>query len=139
MAFSLVKWAGAAYLIWLGIQAIRSGGGRFVGDTTKRPESFAAIFRQGILIAILNPKEAIFFLAFLPQFVVPGAGPIPAQLFLHGSLIIVVAAFIEPALVLAGERLTRALRGSPSFGLWLDRTLGTMFVALGIKLASSKL
>ena len=139
VAFSVVKWAGAAYLIWLGIQTFRAGGGSFVGDTAKKSESFRAIFQQGVLVAVLNPKVAIFFLAFLPQFITPGAGPVPAQLFLHGSLIIVVAAFVEPPLVLAGERLTRALRKNPRFGLWLDRTLGGLLVALGLKLATSKL
>ncbi len=96
------------------------------------------MFRQGIVIAIFNPKVAIFFLAFLPQFVVEGAGPVPAQLFLHGALIIVVAAFIEPPLVIAGSRLVDKLRKSQKFGLWMDRTLGAMFVGLGIKLALTK-
>ena len=138
-AFSLVKWAGAAYLIWLGIQAIRAGGGRFVGDTERPDESPGAIWRQGVLVAALNPKVAIFFLAFLPQFVVPGAGPVPAQLFLHGSLIIAVAALVEPPLVLAANRLTRALRSRPRFGLWLERVLGGLFIALGLRLAASRL
>ncbi len=139
LACSLVKWAGAAYLIWLGIQALRSGGGRLVGDTEKRAENLPAVFRQAMLIPALNPKVAIFFLAFLPQFVVPGAGPVPAQLFLRGLLIIVTAAFIEPVLVIAGDRLTAALRSRPRLGAWLDRVLGGMLVALGVKLTSSKL
>lgn len=138
IAFSLVKWMGAAYLVWLGIQALRSSGGGFVKDTGNKNETFRAVFQHGIVVAIFNPKVAIFFLAFLPQFVVVGAGPIPAQLFLHGTLIIVVAAFIEPPLVIAGARLVERLRTSQKFGLWLDRTLGTMFVALGVKLALTK-
>lgn len=93
------------------------------------------IYKQGVVVALLNPKVAIFFLAFLPQFIVAGAGPVWAQLFLHGSLIIVVAAFIEPPLILAGEKLTTRLRNSPRFGLWLDRSLGTILVALGLRLA----
>ncbi|AXX98877.1 LysE family translocator [Profundibacter amoris] len=135
MAFSVVKWVGAAYLIWLGIQALRSDGSGFIAEGIKGSAKLMPIYRQGVVVALLNPKVAIFFLAFLPQFVVPDAGPVWAQLFLHGSLIIVVAAFIEPPLILAGERLTNKLRSSPKFGLWLDRSLGAILVALGLRLA----
>ncbi len=138
LAFTLVKWVGAAYLIWLGISAIRSGGGSFVSNGPQLNSSFFPIFRQGMVVALLNPKVAIFFLAFLPQFVVAGAGPVWAQLFLHGSLIIVVAALVEPPLILAGERLTSALRNNRKFGLWLDRSLGAIFIALGIRLMMEK-
>ncbi|MCF6316331.1 MAG: LysE family translocator [Marinosulfonomonas sp.] len=135
VAFSVVKWAGAAYLIWLGIAALRSDGSGFISDGIKTDPAFMPIYKQGVVVALLNPKVAIFFLAFLPQFIVAGAGPIWAQLFLHGSLIIVVAALIEPPLILAGERLTTKLRTSPRFGLWLDRSLGAIFIALGLRLA----
>ena len=135
MAFSVVKWVGAGYLIWLGIQALRSDGSGFIAEGIKGGAKLMPIYRQGVVVALLNPKVAIFFLAFLPQFVTPDAGPVWAQLFLHGSLIIVVAAFIEPPLILAGERLTNKLRSSPKFGLWLDRSLGAILVALGLRLA----
>lgn len=135
LAFSLVKWVGAIYLIWLGIQAIRSGGGSFVAEGVPLTKNYGKVFRQGIIVAVLNPKVAVFFLAFLPQFVVADAGPVWAQLFFHGFLIIVVAAFIEPPLVIAGERLTNKLRNNPRFGMWLDRGLGTILVGLGIRLA----
>ncbi len=134
-AFSAVKWIGAAYLFWLGLSAIRSGGGRFVSEDVKTSPRLWPVFRQGMLVAILNPKVAIFFLAFLPQFVVASAGPVWAQMFLHGILIIVVAAFIEPFLVLAGDRLARALKANPRIGMWMDRSLGAIFIALGVKLA----
>lgn len=135
VAFSAVKWVGAAYLIWLGIRALRSTGeGAWIGEARSELR-LAQVFRQGILVSLLNPKVAIFFLAFLPQFVVEGAGPVWAQLLLHGMLIIVVAAFIEPPLILLGNRIANALRGNKRFGLWLDRGLGTLFIALGIRLA----
>ncbi|MDE1995692.1 MAG: LysE family translocator [Rhizobiaceae bacterium] len=137
IAFSMVKWVGAAYLIWLGIQALRSKGeGAWIRDAGL-DLSRARIYRQGIFVSLLNPKVAIFFLAFLPQFVVDGKGPAWAQLLLHGSLIIVVAAFIEPPLILLGNRLAGALRRNKSFGLWLDRGLGALFVTLGLRLAIS--
>jgi threonine/homoserine/homoserine lactone efflux protein len=135
VAFSVVKWVGAAYLIWLGISALRSRGGSFVSENLQRSPAFFPIFRQGILVALLNPKLGIFFLAFLPQFVVAGAGPVWGQLFLHGSLVIGVAAFIEPPLVLVGAKLSSALRNNDRFGLWLDRSLGAVLVAFGLRLA----
>jgi threonine/homoserine/homoserine lactone efflux protein len=135
LAFSVVKWAGAAYLVWLGIAAFRSGGGSFVSENIKGSSRAFPIYKQGVFVGLLNPKVAIFFLAFLPQFVVEGAGPIWVQLFLHGSLIIAVAALVEPPLVIAGEKLTSALRNNARIGLWMDRSLGTLFIALGIRLA----
>lgn len=136
IAFSIVKWAGAAYLIWLGLQAVCSKGGSFVASKNKEI-NFRAIYWQGIMVSALNPKVAIFFLAFLPQFVVEGAGPVSAQLFLHGCLIIVVAALIEPPLVLAGSRLARSLRNNRKIGLWMRKSLGALFIMLGIRLATS--
>ena len=138
VAFTFVKWVGAAYLIWLGIQALRSDGASYSSATHIKQASNLKIFRQGVLIAALNPKVAIFFLAFLPQFVVEGAGPASAQLFLHGSLIIVVAAFIEPPLVILGARLTKYLGDNSRVATWMDRGLGALFIGLGLRLAFSE-
>ena len=137
VAFSIVKWMGAAYLVWLGIQAIRSKG---ISISVKEQDSnkrSMKIFKQGVLVAVLNPKVAIFFLAFLPQFVEAGAGPVSMQLFLHGSLIIVIAGFVEPPLILIGGKLTGYLNNNIQVSRWLDRSLGTLFIGLGIKLATS--
>ncbi|EBA01317.1 LysE family translocator [Marinobacter sp. ELB17] len=136
-AFTFVKWVGAIYLIWLGIQAFRSNGASYSSDRETTQSSNLKIFRQGVLVSALNPKVAIFFLAFLPQFIVVGAGPTSAQLFLHGTLIIVVAAFIEPPLVILGSKLTRYLSENPKVASWMDRGLGTLFVGLGTRLALS--
>lgn len=135
-AFAVVKWIGAGYLVWLGIQAWRSNDAedkQKVRSSTSR----LAIFRQGVLVAALNPKVAIFFLAFLPQFVVKGAGPASMQLFLHGALIIVVAGVVEPPLVVIGGKLSGLLKGSPRVGQLMERVLGSIFIALGVKLALS--
>lgn len=135
IAFSTVKWVGAVYLVWLGIQALRSKGeGGFV-RTAGETLGWRRIYRQGVLVSLLNPKVAIFFLAFLPQFVVEGAGPAWLQLAVHGGLIIVVAFFIEPPLILAGGRLADLFKRNARIGLWLDRGLGALFVALGVRLA----
>ena len=136
-AFLLVKWVGVIYLVWLGIQALRSEGyiqasqtQELAGDTT--------VYRQGILVSSLNPKVAIFFLAFLPQFVVEGAGPVSAQLFLHGILIIVAAIVIEPPLIIASARIADFMGNSANLTKWLDRLLGTLFIGLGVRLALSE-
>lgn len=79
LAFSIVKWIGAIYLIWLGIQALRSKGDGGLVNAAKDVLPRGRVYRQGILVSLLNPKVAIFFLAFLPQFVVDGAGPTRLQ------------------------------------------------------------
>lgn len=132
-----MKWVGAFYLIWLGIQALRSKGSTYAAGEKTSPKGLGKIYRQGVFVASLNPKVAVFFLAFLPQFVEVGAGPAPAQLCLHGSLIIVVAAFIEPPLVILGGKLTKYLSENVQVSRWMDRGLGVLFVGLGLKLATS--
>ncbi len=137
LAFAAVKWVGAAYLVWLGIQALLSRGTVLSVDDRAGDENLAAVFRQGVLVAALNPKVAVFFLAFLPQFVEPGAGNANAQLFLHGLLIIGVAGFIEPPLVILGGKLSEYLSRDERVSRWLDRGLGALFIGLGIRLAVS--
>ena len=139
LAFATVKWIGVAYLLWLGIGALRSRGGSLTGAAAPLGASAGwAAFRQGAFVDVLNPKVAIFFLAFLPQFVVPGAGPVWLQLAAHGVLVIVVAAAVQAPFVLLGDRLSRGLRTSPRVAVWLDRTVGAMLVALGFRLAMAE-
>lgn len=135
-AFSLVKWAGVAYLAFLGLMALRSKAGAFHVGTAPAESRLSSVFLQGVLVDILNPKVAIFFLAFLPQFVVDGAGPVPLQLLLHGLLIVAVAATVEPLVVLGGAWLTTRLRATNRLALWLDRSLGALFLGLAAKLAA---
>ena len=139
LAFASVKWAGAAYLLWLGLQALRASGSTFVSQAEASPATSTAIFQQGVLVATLNPKVAVFFLAFLPQFVVEGAGSASAQLFLHGSLIIAIAALVEPPLVVVGSKVARYLGKSPRTAAWMDRSLGVLFIGLAVRLAVSGL
>jgi threonine/homoserine/homoserine lactone efflux protein len=135
IAFESVKWIGVAYLIWLGVKALKSTDSSFIQSIQQEQKSFARIFWQGAFITLLNPKVAIFFLAFLPQFVVLGAGPMWAQMLLHGFIMILVAALVEPLIVVTGEMLAAKLRGSKRVGLWLDRSVGAVFIALGVRLA----
>jgi len=136
LAFSVVKLAGAAYLFYLGIQALRSKGAAAAVSTVTQTRQVTAweAYRQGVLIDVLNPKAALFFLAFLPQFVRSGHGSASLQLFGLGLLVIVLALPIEALFVLAAARTTRFFRRSPKVSVWLDRVLGTVFIALGLRL-----
>jgi len=134
-AFLLVKWAGAIYLVWLGIQAFRSNSPSNGVEMSFTKSSGTKIYQQGVLVAVLNPKVAFFFLAFLPQFVEVGAGPESAQLFLHGFLILVVGAFIEPLVIILGAKLVRDLKQNSNFLAWMERGLGAVFIGLGIRIA----
>lgn len=138
MAFSIIKWIGAIYLIWIGIQSIRSkGSNNFQIDDGITTKNLHKSLRQGFLVSLLNPKVAIFFLAFLPQFVEPNAGTVSSQLFLHGSLIIVVAAFIEIPMILISGKLITYLNKNEKVSVWIDRGLGSLLVLLGLKLATT--
>ncbi|ARE40285.1 Threonine efflux protein [Rhodovulum sp. P5] len=138
VGFSIVKWVGAAYLVWLGVQAFRAqGSGLRVTDLPK--VSLWKTFRDGALVNIMNPKMAVFMMAFLPQFVVPGAGPVAAQLALHGVLIIAAAAVIEPLAIVLGDAAMGRVRRSRRAAIWMERALGGLFIALGVRLASEKL
>jgi len=134
-AFIAIKFAGAAYLIYLGIHALMTAGSGFAIDGVPRTRSEIAIFRQGFLIDVLNPKVAVFFMAFLPQFADPALGSVPLQLVLHGALVIAVGLMVEAVIVLVAARFTEALRRNPRIGLWLDRALGTVLIGLGVRLA----
>lgn len=137
LAFSIVKWLGAAYLIWLGVKMLISREDSPASDEAPNNKNSYPVYWQGVLIAALNPKVAVFFLAFLPQFVVEGAGSSGAQLFLHGCLIILIAGFIDPVLVMVGARLGALFRKKRQVGQWVNRGLGGLFITLGVRLASS--
>ena len=137
VAFSIVKWVGVFYLLWLGVQAFKSS--KAVKATEdKKLKTSGSVFLQGMLICALNPKVAIFFMAFLPQFVVEGAGPISLQFLLHGTLLVVVGLLLQTPIILMESGIASALNENQNFSTWMDRCLGVMFFALGIRLAISK-
>lgn len=136
MAFTAVKLAGALYLFYLGVQAIRNAGSQFQPAAAPGVRSTGAwgAFRQGVLVDLLNPKTALFFMAFLPQFVRPEAGPVAAQLLMLGTLTVAVAIPIELAIILGAARLSDWLRRRQRLTQWMDHLLGTVFIGLGLRL-----
>jgi threonine/homoserine/homoserine lactone efflux protein len=138
VAFTVVKWLGAAYLVWIGLQALRSGPLNLETGNSVHLNG-RAIFWQGFLSDVLNPKVAIFFLAFLPQFVEVGSGNETRQLLLLGVTCNVIAISINLALVYFAGIATAGLRRNRKLALWLNRAMGTVFIALGIRLAREEL
>jgi threonine/homoserine/homoserine lactone efflux protein len=135
-AFNAVKLLGAAYLAYLGVRSLISRSSSFALPEVQQARlSPAQAFRQGILIDLLNPKVAIFTMAFLPQFVRPGHGNPTLQLIMLGSIMIAIAIPIESFFVVAASRTTGFFREHPRTSLWLDRGLGTILISLGVRLA----
>ena len=134
-AFEVVKYAGAAYLVALGVQRLltsENGSQKGRDDVPLR-----RIFGQGVLVNVLNPKTALFFLAFLPQFVDPEAGPVALQLALLGGIWMVLALVSDTLYALLAGTLRGALRQSVAFLRVQRYVTGSVFVGLGLVTAVS--
>ncbi|MGB7219757.1 MAG: LysE family translocator [Vicinamibacterales bacterium] len=137
-AFLVVRIAGAAYLTYLGLRMIFERSRRSGQLAEFKPDGSWAIYRAGFFSNLLNPKVALFFLAFLPQFVAPSAdSTIVAFLFL-GSLFIWTGTLWCLILAWSASSMSRRLRANPSAGSMLRRAAGAMFVVLGVRLAITK-
>ncbi len=126
VAFGVVKYAGAAYLIWLGVSRLRS---REAPALPAAPDG--QVFRQGVLVNVLNPKTALFFLAFLPQFVDPDAGSASLQAAILGLLFVAIAVVSDGMYALVGGSVAEGIRRSPAVRRRLDRASGVVLIGLG--------
>jgi threonine/homoserine/homoserine lactone efflux protein len=136
--FNVIKWIGVAYLLWLGVQALRSSGRFAVSDAADRGPTVSAVqrFRQGLLTNALNPKVMLFFLAFLPQFVDPQHGlAVIWQLGLMGLTFTLVTAVAYSALAWSAGAVGAKLARQPRIALWLERATGIVFIAMAARLA----
>jgi threonine/homoserine/homoserine lactone efflux protein len=139
LAFTIVKWAGAAYLIYLGISALRDRASAISLDAGEvAPRRLRAVFVQSFLSDVLNPKVAVFFLALLPQFIDLRAGHPVAQLLLLGLTANMLAIAINLVLVLLSARISRNLRGNPRIARRLQSAMGLLFIGLGARLATER-
>ena len=140
IAFTVVKWVGAGYLVWIGIQALRAKTSPiYLEDGKTKPLDERAIFWQGFLSDVLNPKVAIFFLAFLPQFVDADSPNTTMQLLLLGVSCNVTAICINMVLIHFASAASASLRSSPKIAIWLNKAMGAVFISMGIRLANEKL
>jgi threonine/homoserine/homoserine lactone efflux protein len=128
-AFTVVKYLGAAYLIYLGVQKLRQPADGEPVETTAVPRG--RLFRQGVVVNVLNPKTAMFFLAFLPQFVDPARGPVAAQIVLLGACFIGLGILSDGGYALLAGTLGGRLRRAARFRRRLDRTSGVVYLGLG--------
>lgn len=133
LAFNVLKYLGAAYLVWIGLRLLLSRA------TTRKPTEtrgcgLSAAFRQGMLTNVLNPKVALFFLAFLPQFVSMHAAHPQFGLALLSLSFIGTGLSWSIVLALLGARIHRLLQ-RPRIGLWMDRACGGVLLGFGVKLA----
>ncbi|WP_027893552.1 LysE family translocator [Calidithermus chliarophilus] len=133
LAFNLVKWAGAAYLVYLGVRQLTSGGE--AGVVEPKRESLGRIFAQGYVVNLLNPKMAFFTFAFLPQFVDPAHGSVAVQILLLGGLFALMAVLSDGSYALLAGSLGSWFRRNPRFVARQKYVTGSVYIGLGVAAA----
>lgn len=138
-AFTVVKWIGAAYLLYLGLGALRSKGSFAFPVGEARVKALLLIFWQGFLSDVLNPKVALLYVALLPQFM-NAHDPSPVKhliaLGVAGNMVGIATSITY---VFLAARMTSALRHNHAISSWLTKAMGALFVGLGLKLATEKI
>jgi threonine/homoserine/homoserine lactone efflux protein len=134
LAFSMVKYLGAAYLVYLGVRTLLNRDGS-APDASVAEQPLRKVFRDGVLIAVLNPKTALFFLAFLPQFVDPARGPVPLQLVVLGVMLILIALVSDSCYALVTGSAGAWLRGRARLLTGGRLVTGGAYLALGVTAA----
>lgn len=140
-AFTVLKWVGAAYLMWMGVKLLLAKDGSSIvpADATGEPQAvnLGRVYRQGFLTNVLNPKVALFFLAFVPQFIAPGTEDKVTAFLLLGLLFNINSLPINFGYAwLAGWASPRV--GAVQRAMhWMDRAAGVMFIGFGLRLAMS--
>lgn len=135
MAFSLLKYVGAAYILYLAVNLLRSQAGSPVTAPALVPLPYRKIYVQGFLTNVLNPKVALFFLAFVPQFIGTDATNKPLALIILGCVFNFNGMLWCHLLAVCTARASARITLRPSVLNWLNRVTGGLFIALGLKLA----
>lgn len=138
LAFTALKVCGGLYLVWLGVLALRSRGGTQVRAVTDSEPSLMRLFLKGVFANAINPKVVLFFLSFLPQFVVAEHGQVGLQIALLGLTFTAQAALLFGLLGYFSGAIGQWIQRQPRVGLWLDRVAGAVFVALGLRLLATR-
>jgi len=138
VAFTLLKVAGGAYLVWMGVQAWRHAGAVRVGGDATDATPLRQLFVKGLIANAINPKVVLFFLSFLPQFVVASQGEVAWQLGLLGLLFTAQAVLLFGLLGWFSGSVGAWLNRRPGVGRWLDRLAGTVFIGLGVRMIAAR-
>lgn len=139
IAFMIVKYLGAAYLIYLGVVMLMSSNPKELElNKIEALMNYREIYISGIFTNILNPKVALFFLAFLPQFINPEYAQSPIPFLLLGFIFLTTGTIWCLILALFASKLSSQIRKNYKVKSWLDKLTGSIFIALGIQLALSK-
>ena len=138
-AFTVLKWVGAAYLMWMGVKLLLAKGGSSVvpAVASHEPADLGRLFRQGFLTNVLNPKVALFFLAFVPQFIAPGTPDKVTAFLLLGLLFNLNSLPINFGYAWLAGWASRRVGALQRAMHWMDRAAGLMFIGFGLKLALS--
>jgi threonine/homoserine/homoserine lactone efflux protein len=137
-AYTVVKLGGAAYLVFLGLRLLLSKTSDIADTSTIGQRRHGRIFRESVLVEILNPKTALFFLAFLPQFADPTAGPLAPQLLLLGAIVTLTAVPCDVFVALAAGAAARAMARQPLYRRLQNWLSGSVLVGLGASVAASE-
>jgi threonine/homoserine/homoserine lactone efflux protein len=137
LAFSLLKYAGAAYLAWLAWGALRAPASTLPPGSTPAVSRWK-LYRRGILMNVTNPKVSVFFLAFLPQFADPARGSVTVQMLLLGGLFIAATVLVFGGIALLAGTLGQWLARSARAQVILNRLAGLVFLGLALKLATAE-
>ncbi len=136
IAFTIVKYAGAAYLIYLAIQAFRDRSTLQI--SSKQRSAYSALYRRGIFMSVLNPKVSLFFLALLPQFVVPTAGHEAWQMIVLGLIFIVQALIIFTIVSIFSHKVRTWLARSPLIARRFNIVQGLLFTIIALQMALAR-
>lgn len=131
--YTAVKLTGAAYLVFMGWRLVANHAATQQAEA--RTGGPRRAFVQSVLVELLNPKTAIFFLAFLPQFVSPTSAPLWVQFLVLGTLTNIMFSAADLVAVLGASHILSSLRSTPSLGRWLQRAAGSLLIGLGARLA----
>jgi len=135
--FTIVKFAGAAYLLYLAWQSFRAKGDPFTLQQ-QNAQAYIKLYKKGILMNILNPKVSLFFLALLPQFVNPSQGHVAFQMLILGIVFLIQALVLFSLFSIFAGKVRQVIIGKPAIAKRLNTVQGILFTFIGIQIAISK-